>query len=130
MDMKRHLRHFGFLLLILALISAGISPACAFISGKTSLIEICTADGGIKTIAVTEDGRQTPIPDTADHKSKKADCIFCFNAGTAKSGPADSIIFYITSPPRSATAQSLPAIPSKFSPKFFYATGPPPSLLL
>lgn len=127
MDMKRHLRHFSFLLVILALVSAGISPACAFISGKTSLIEICAADGEIKTVAVTEDGRQVQ-PGAQDKAGN--DCVFCLNAATAKSGPAGGQILYVLAAPAPAFFPSSVAAPADIAAKPFHATGPPASFLL
>lgn len=128
--MKRHLRHFSFLLVILALISAGISPACVFISGKTSLIEICTADGGVRTVAVTEDGRQITPFDHQDHKNAKTDCAFCLNAAAAKSGPADGRVFYAAVRHAPPMAQAPAAALAEFPAKSFHATGPPASFML
>ena len=57
-----------FAFLIFAMVSAAISPACAFIFGKSGdFIEICS---GLKTIKIKVDGNE--IPDlTGD------DCPFC-----------------------------------------------------
>ncbi len=64
-------------ILVLALFTAGISPACKFISGQQNgFIEICTAFG-IKTIPVPE-GNTSPQP---ENKHKAAEqCMFCFSA--------------------------------------------------
>lgn len=71
-------RHIVALFLIVALATAGISPACAFISGKTALIEICAADGTLKTVEVPAD--QAPVSDEENDKSHhmEQDCAFCF----------------------------------------------------
>jgi hypothetical protein len=78
-------------LLILAFITAGISPACHFINGKTSYIEICSGLE-LKTIKVTED--ESPL----DHKSSHnyADnnpCAFCFSSSYLKLAAAGKISF-------------------------------------
>ena len=48
--MKTFARHIN-LLLIAALVLAGVSPACEFISGR-SLAEICKADGTVEKTAI------------------------------------------------------------------------------
>ncbi len=71
---------FLSVLLILAFLTAGISPACAFISGKTSLIEICASDGSLKTIEVSYN-QAVDIEESnggSKHQTKKNDCAFCF----------------------------------------------------
>jgi hypothetical protein len=129
MDMKRHWRHFNVFLVILALVSAGISPACAFISGKTSLIEICTADGAIKTVAVTEDGRQVSPLDHQD-KTQKTDCAFCLNASAAKSALTGAVLVNAPQIPAPGPARTLAASLAQTPAKAFHATGPPASFLL
>lgn len=66
-------------LIIIALVTAGVSPACAFISGKTTMIEICGGDGVTK-VAVPAD----QAPDTADHDRQGHDCGFCLAHATGK----------------------------------------------
>lgn len=66
-------------LVILALVTAGVSPACAFISGKTTMIEICS-DDGVTKVAVPAD----QAPDTADHDRQGHDCGFCLAHATGK----------------------------------------------
>lgn len=72
--------------LVLAFILSGISPACAFISGKSSIeVEICTNDG-IKTVTLPGDA-----PEPQEHE-KKNDCAFCFAQTHLKSAKADAIL--------------------------------------
>lgn len=130
MDMKRHWRYLNVFLVILALVSAGISPACAFISGKTSLIEICTADGIVKTVAVTEDGRQVSPLDHEGDKAKKSDCAFCINAAAAKSAPAGDALVIAPGAPAPGPVQILADALASMPVKSFHATGPPVSFLL
>lgn len=67
--------------LILAFVLAQISPACAFVSGKSGLIEICAADGSLKTIAVDAkyaQSSQTSSPEKHKAHDRADDCGFCF----------------------------------------------------
>lgn len=75
--------------LALAFILSGISPACAFISGKSQSleIEICTNDG-LKTITLPGDA---PAPEQDNHK-KKNDCAFCFAQTHLKTAKADAVL--------------------------------------
>ena len=86
-------------LLILAFFTAGISPACEFVSGRAgnsgkSFIEICSSDGSLQRIEV--DNKFNPLADagsggsgdgdsraiysgkSSKHKSKSKNCNFCF----------------------------------------------------
>lgn len=70
------------LLVIVALILMGISPACKFISGASAadgqgVIEICTADGLVKRIALA-DGQEVPETPPHNHDKNMNDCMFCF----------------------------------------------------
>lgn len=67
-------RAFMSVLMIVALVSSLVSPACAFVSGEMSFIEICAADGSVQTIALP--GEQSPTGQS-QHKVQK-DCGFCF----------------------------------------------------
>lgn len=90
--MRSLIRHWGIhFIMILALVSAGTSPACAFVSGKTTLIEICGVDG-LMTVSVPSD--EAPASnDQADHKAF-ADCGFCLMhaSGKALTTPDQAII--------------------------------------
>lgn len=67
--------------LISAFVLSSISPACAFISGK-SWTEICGADGSVKT-AQLDPALQEFLPDDGpaegEHQAKP-DCAFCFSS--------------------------------------------------
>ena len=83
----------GFLsaLIMIAMVSSLISPACAFMSGSTEgFIEICTSDGQVRTISVP--GEQAPSQDHSDHETQP-ECAFCFAAMQAKSISAHDIQF-------------------------------------
>ncbi|MGH1398137.1 MAG: hypothetical protein ACRBCT_02885 [Alphaproteobacteria bacterium] len=65
---------------MLAIFMAGISPACAFISGK-GMIEICAADGSVQQIEA--DGAFDPFAEDvplSEHLEAMEQCSFCFAA--------------------------------------------------
>ncbi|QQG37020.1 MAG: hypothetical protein HYS17_04450 [Micavibrio aeruginosavorus] len=76
-------------LMIFTLAMAWVSPACAFISGDVTIIEICGADG-IMNIAVPAD----QAPDLPHGKSQSHDCNFCMAQamGKALTTPDQAII--------------------------------------
>lgn len=76
-------------LMILALVTAGVSPACAFVSGKMTLIEICGIDG-LMNVAVPAD----QAPDSSGQHQQQYDCGFCIAhaAGKALTTPDTAII--------------------------------------
>lgn len=74
---------FLHLTLIMAIVTAGISPACAFINGQTSMIELCSPDGDVRVVEVP--AALDPFADHApspagDHHAQDNmdDCVFCF----------------------------------------------------
>jgi len=83
------MKFFMGLTLVLAIVTAGISPACAFIGGKTSLIELCSPNGDIRKVEVPAD--MDPFADHAPQKKDHHaldnldDCTFCFAQSHAKS---------------------------------------------
>ncbi len=77
-------------LIILALILAGAAPACKFISGQMSLIEICGLEG-VKTIAIPAE--QSPDQPTQKHKDNP--CNFCFANASIKNVPASATLIAI-----------------------------------
>ena len=95
------MRLYLHILVMLAVVLSGVSPACAFISGKSSIIEveICTADG-LKIVKMA--GDETPAH---DHKhQKKNDCGFCFAQSHLKSAKADAVLFTL---PQNAWSQKI-----------------------
>lgn len=78
-------RFYLNVLVVLAIIFAGISPACHFMSGKGS-IEICAADGSIQIVEVDAGFDPFFIADNAPSEPTPAQelsetCPFCFVAG-------------------------------------------------
>lgn len=106
----RHLVRNLFMqcLVICALVTAGISPACAFIAGKTSLMEICGPEG-LMMVEVPAD--QAPGSADADHAPHPHDCGFCIAqaSGKAITTPPLAIIDFdfVYDGPRFAAAQTL-----------------------
>lgn len=83
------MRIFLHILVMLAVVLSTVSPACAFISGKTNMIEICGADGSLKRIAVSEAldpkallDEQQPAP-----HAEKPPCAFCIALAGMKAVP-------------------------------------------
>ena len=78
-------------LVICALVTALISPACMFVSGQgaTNMIEICSALGDQVTwVAVSEDG----APTKQNKRSKaQTECSFCFAQGHIKPALAQTL---------------------------------------
>jgi hypothetical protein len=68
-------------LLILAVVTVGISPACHFIGGTMAVMEICTGQG-VQKMAVAADRYALPGAqqdrDRGDHAAAKQPCAFCF----------------------------------------------------
>lgn len=73
---------FLHLTLIMAIVTAGISPACAFISGQTSMMELCSPDGDVRVVEVPAamDPFADPAPPQDDHHAmdNMDECTFCF----------------------------------------------------
>jgi len=67
---------------MIAVLMAGISPACAFMFGKNSfLLEICKPDGTVEAIEVSAEfdpfAEEVPME---DHLEALDHCAFCFAA--------------------------------------------------
>lgn len=79
------------LLIVLSLVSAGISPACKFIAGRYDVMEICGALGA-KTVRVPADS--IPAGQHQKHDDHRSDgCAFCFSAGHSKAAEFVAAIF-------------------------------------
>ena len=79
----KHMKHaFISMVMIIALVTAAISPACAFLNGDSNFIQICAADGSVKTIAVLND--QSPVQTPRNTHKVQPDCAFCFATAHAK----------------------------------------------
>lgn len=110
--MNKFRRNIGLTcLIILALVTAGVSPACAFVSGKMTMMEICGADGLMK-IAMPAD----EAPASTDQHQQKHDCGFCLaqTMGKALTTPVTAIIdfhyVYNEVSPRAVMAFAVPVL--------------------
>jgi Protein of unknown function (DUF2946) len=73
-------RIFLNIFIMLAVIGAGISPACKFISGQQTWLEICGAEG-IKKVLIASD----EVPDGGHQKHADAEpCAFCLTHANVK----------------------------------------------
>ena len=78
--------------MMLAIVGAGISPACKFISGDMTWMEICGVDG-IKKVLVS--GDDLPAGQEQEH-AQTDPCAFCLTHASVKTAPANPSI--ITAP--------------------------------
>lgn len=80
--MRGNHRHiFLNLFIMLAIIGAGISPACKFISGQQTWMEICGAEGIKKVLVASED--IPDAPEQQDHAQSEP-CAFCLTHSSVK----------------------------------------------
>ena len=123
-----NLRCFTFVLVILAIVSAGVSPACAFVSGGTSFIQICGADGEIQKVEV--DAALDPFADEAPMPLEDAlesfeQCPFCFATSSQKYTQAGNLGLNAVLPISYLPVSAGTAVPQSFSLRGFDARGPP-----
>lgn len=124
--MAAELRFYTNILLILAFLTSGISPACQFISGATSIIEICAADGTLKTIELPAD--QSPLPQEPSNKHKTnfgTDCAFCYSASNLKTLKTDLQELSPTTDPKYISTGPGGYILKRTGSQNFDARGPP-----
>jgi len=114
-------------LVILAIVMVGISPACAFISGNSSFIQICAADGSVQSIEVDAalDPFAEKAPISTDHLDAMEKCPFCFASSHQKYGEAQSssISFHVNS--RYLIVSNGNAIPLGSTRVSYQPRGPP-----
>lgn len=71
-----------YLFVILGLVTSSISPACQFIAGKASFVEICTA-WGLKKVRTDTDKSTNSVPQ----------CDFCFSNAVQKTLFSSALVF-------------------------------------
>ena len=104
---------------------AGVSPACAFMSGKGS-IEICAPDGTLQVIDV--DAAFDPFAEKmplSEHLEKMEQCSYCFNADHVKAHEVDAPSFVLPALPRYLVVSSGTAIPLGSRLSLYQPRGPP-----
>ncbi len=112
--MRRLIRNiFIQALVICALVTAGISPACAFIAGKSSLIEICGPDGLMMVSVPADNAPGGDEAGDAGYHGEQTDCGYCIAQASGKAittPPAAIIDFdFVYDAPRFARADSFTA---------------------
>lgn len=114
---------FLSVLMMFAIVTAAISPACAFVNGGTSLIEICNAAGDVEIIAVS--GSEAP---TRPHQQTQHDCAFCFAADNQAGKAISNYDFslYLTHQTLRVSAGLI--VPAQLQVHDYHAQGPPISL--
>lgn len=129
--MKRTHARILHIFFVLAFVLAGISPACKFISGEKTFMEICFSDGSLKRVEVPEEYRvltakAEKTPEDRSHAHKDSDCGFCFAQSSLSKNTLTATAAILISPP----AQSVPLGAGSFvvagvktSP--FHSRGPP-----
>jgi hypothetical protein len=123
---RRSFYKIASFLIMLCLVTAGISPACQFISGGKSLIEICSADGTLKTIEIA--AGQSPLQQPADDQKKTHldnDCAFCFTQAHQASASAAGNAIIVFFQPGVFTDTSKTAWLKNTASLAFEARGPP-----
>lgn len=120
-------RFYISVLVMVAIFLAGISPACAFISGGSSFIEICAADGSLETVEVDAalDPFAESVPVSGEHMDAMEKCPFCFASGTYKYGEARSQVIAMLALPRYLVVSSGTAIPFGSDMRVYQPRGPP-----
>lgn len=78
------MRIFIHSLVILTFVLSGISPACAFMAGEANVIQICAADGSVKTVLVSEELNPMAVLPDQSPTTLKSDCPFCIAFGAMK----------------------------------------------
>lgn len=112
-------------LVVFAIVMVGISPACAFISGK-GLIQICAPDGTVQTIEV--DAAFDPfaeVPSLSDHLEAMEQCSYCFAMDHQKYGEAIFQTIVLTALPRYLAVSNGTAIPLGSRLTLYQPRGPP-----
>ncbi len=97
------------LFFILAFVLAGISPACKFISGEKSFMEVCFSDGSLKKIEVPAEynaflAKADPKQQQKQGSHEKSnDCAFCFAQSSLAKNSISSAAILISPPGETLT---------------------------
>lgn len=119
-------RFFIHSFVIIALMLSGISPACAFLSGQVGVIEICAADGSVKTILVSEELDPMGLLPGENQKTIKSDCAFCMASGSLKGNVVKEFAITLVSHPTGTLSIGPGSIIQPSAPSVgFSPTGPP-----
>jgi len=108
---------------LLAFVTTGISPACAFVSGQSQVIEICTADGLLQIIDLAES--QNEQQKRPAHSQKTQDCGFCFAQSHLTKSDFAASFALIVDLPRSSLPVSYYSDRGRYRASLFQPRGPP-----
>lgn len=113
-------------LVIVSIILVGVSPACAFISGNSSFIQICAADGSIQSVEVDAalDPFAEPMP-ISEHLEAMEQCAFCFSMDHQKYSEAYSHVIVMPALPRYLSVSQGMSIPLGAQLSLYQPRGPP-----
>ncbi len=119
-------RFYITVLTMVAIFFVGISPACAFISGK-SMIEICAPDGTLQSVEVDAslDPFAKPAPDPQQHLEAMEKCPFCFAQTHQKYGVASAFVLGSVSLPDYIAVGAGTSLPLSLSLNAYDSRGPP-----
>ena len=130
--MRTRFGKFCSFILILGFLTAGISPACHFVSGgladENGMVEICAADGSIKLISLAEAGL---LPEQAPRhqQSKSSDCMFCFASANLKLAKAKAVQIDALPGANYLRLSDGMFVPESLSALSFEARGPPATVV-
>jgi hypothetical protein len=123
------MKFFLHLSIMIAIVTAGISPACAFMSGQMSLIELCSPDGSIRTVEVPAalDPLAVPAPPHEEHHAldNVDDCTVCFAKTQGKSLMAAEISLAALFLPRYLAVSAGTFVPQSMKAAYFQPRAPP-----
>ncbi|MBK6896348.1 MAG: hypothetical protein IPH06_07135 [Alphaproteobacteria bacterium] len=119
------------LFFILTFVLAGISPACKFISGEKSFMEVCFSDGSLKRVEVPAEynallakAGQTQQKQQDGHH-KNADCAFCFAQSSLSKNTASSSVILMNPPGETLALGAGTFVLRGTQPSPFQSRGPP-----
>ena len=121
-------RFYISVLVMAAIMLVGVSPACAFISGGKSFIQICGADGSVQSVEVDaafDPLAQAPAHDPAQHLETFDKCPFCFIQTHQKFGMVGSTVLGLNALPAYIFIGAGSAIPKTQNAQAFQPRGPP-----
>jgi len=120
---------FLHLTLIMAIVTAGISPACAFIGGQKSMIELCSPDGDVRLVEVPAamDPFAGSVSRQEDHHAQDNmdECTFCLAKTQGKSIKAADLATLLILPARYLAVGGGTFIPQSLSAANFQPRAPP-----
>ena len=117
------------LTLIIAIVTAGVSPACAFMAGGKTMIELCSANGDIRTVEVP--AAMDPFAEQIPQQNERIaidnldDCAFCFAQVLAKAIQNSNMDLAVFVSPAYLSAGAGTFIPVSLDMGPFYARAPP-----